>query len=238
MAPDFEYFLHLAPVSGFGHTLAGAFVLSLPLALLVLWLFHFCVKALAISLMPRSLQLWLLDCLAPFPFFEGTRFLLIVCSLLIGIATHIAWDSFTHSGAWIVQHWSFLSETSKLPMLGAVQNYKILQHVSTALGLTVLCIWFIHWCRNTPFASPVLLSGLRRFSASRKLFVVAQIIVIALAGVFVRIAASLDLSAHSLSFATFAGKAICTFIALIWWQLVIYGILSRTRQGFRPAEPL
>jgi hypothetical protein len=43
-APDFEYFLRLSPDDGFGHTLLGTFVLTLPLALLVLWLFHTFVK--------------------------------------------------------------------------------------------------------------------------------------------------------------------------------------------------
>jgi Domain of unknown function (DUF4184) len=38
-APDFEYFLRCSPDDGFGHTLLGTFVLTLPLALLVLWLF-------------------------------------------------------------------------------------------------------------------------------------------------------------------------------------------------------
>jgi Domain of unknown function (DUF4184) len=41
-APDFEYFLRLSPDDGFGHTLLGTFVLTLPLALLAP-LSNFCI---------------------------------------------------------------------------------------------------------------------------------------------------------------------------------------------------
>lgn len=52
-APDFEYFLRLAPKGGFGHTLLGMFVLDLPVALLVVWLFHRFAK--------EPLYVWLPD---------------------------------------------------------------------------------------------------------------------------------------------------------------------------------
>ena len=55
-APDFEYFLRLAPDGRFGHTLLGSFALTLPLALLVLWLFHTLVKVPLVQLLPEAIQ--------------------------------------------------------------------------------------------------------------------------------------------------------------------------------------
>ena len=40
MAPDFEYFLRLAPQGRYFHSLPGLFLCTLPVAFAVLWLFH------------------------------------------------------------------------------------------------------------------------------------------------------------------------------------------------------
>lgn len=93
-APDFEYFLRLAPDDGFGHTLLGVFVLTLPLALLVLWLFHDFVKLPLARLLPDAIQCRLTGHLEEFRFRGTGRFTLIVGSILLGIATHLVWDSF------------------------------------------------------------------------------------------------------------------------------------------------
>lgn len=238
MAPDFEYFLRLSPSIGFGHTPLGSLVLTIPLALLVLWLFHYCVKALAISLMPRGVQQRLVDKLTPFPFFGGSRFSLILLSLLIGIATHLAWDSFTHPHSWLTEHWNFLRQLSTLPIVGPVPHYKVLQHLSTLLGLAVLCAWFAHWYGETPPSHFPPQLALRRFSASRKLFIVTQITVIAIAASFVRVVVAFESSAQQPTLESMAGEAVCTFIALAWWQLVAYGLVSRNRQRFLQARPL
>jgi len=235
MAPDFEYFLRLAPSSGYGHTLIGAITLTLPLGLLVLWLFQISVKPLAISLMPRDLQLRLLGSLARFSFLGTSRLPLILASLLVGIATHLAWDNFTHPHTWLNRHWAFLQDLSTLPIVGPVPHYKILQHLSTLLGLGLLCAWFANWYRTTAPVVAAWPPGLRRFSAARKAYTVIQIVVIATAGSFVRVLASLDANSNPSSQhqtpEALAGQAICAFIALVWWQLVAYGILTRARRN-------
>ena len=130
MAPDFEYFLRFSPGGGFGHTFAGAFLLSLPLALLVLWIFHAIVKAPLIRLFPEGIRMRLGAQMGRFSFGGMKRFLLIVISLLIGIATHIVWDSFTHQYTWLSDHWPLLRQTVHLPVLGWLPLYKILQYIS------------------------------------------------------------------------------------------------------------
>jgi hypothetical protein len=69
-----------------------------------------------------------------FHFGGRANILLILASLLLGIATHVVWDSFTHLGTWPYRHMEALRRLIHLPMVGWVQFYKILQHSSTILG--------------------------------------------------------------------------------------------------------
>jgi Domain of unknown function (DUF4184) len=148
-APDFEYFLRLSPDDGFGHTLLGTFVLTLPLALLVLWLFHAFVKLPVTRLLPDAIQRRLANHLDEFGFGGVARFALIVGSILLGMATHLAWDSFTHRNTWPYRHWSILSQTFHVPMVGAIPFYKVFQHGSTIIGIAVLSTWLVFRYRAT-----------------------------------------------------------------------------------------
>jgi hypothetical protein len=108
LAPDFEYFLRLSPDDGFGRTLVGTFALTLPLALLVLWLFHTFVKRPVAGLLPDAIQRRLTNHVPEFTFRGPVRFALIVNSILLGIVTHLVWDSFTHANTWPYRHWPVL----------------------------------------------------------------------------------------------------------------------------------
>ncbi len=55
-APDFEYFLRVTHSGRFGHTLVGSFVFTLPVALVVLWIFHTFVKVPVTMLLPDAIQ--------------------------------------------------------------------------------------------------------------------------------------------------------------------------------------
>src|SRR5277367_2533888 len=93
MAPDFEYFLRMSPQDRYGHTLTGLFLFTLPLALLTLWLFHAYVKAPFIEVMPSGLERRLAPGASKFRFGGAAQFALIIASLLVGIGTHLIWDS-------------------------------------------------------------------------------------------------------------------------------------------------
>ena len=148
-APDFEYFLRLAPNGRLGHTLPGTFILTLPAALLVLWIFHSLVKRPATMLMPDALRNRLVNHLGDFRFGGASRFLLILASLLLGIATHLLWDSFTHAGTWLYIHWPLLRASVNLPVLGPIPCYKVFQHGSTIVGTGVVVAWLISWYRSS-----------------------------------------------------------------------------------------
>ena len=233
-APDFEYFIRLAPRGGFGHTLLGAFVLSLPLALLVLWIFHAFVKRPLTSLMPNGIQDRLASYLDKFRLFGSRRFAWIVISILLGIATHIFWDSFTHPTMWLYRHWSFLRQTLRLPMVGPVLYYQLFQHSSTILGLGILGAWLLHWYRATVSGDQ---SRIGRLSRAHRLFITAVIATIALLGAAIRAIVGVGPPFHHGALEGFVGVAVCTFIALTWWQLVAYGLFSALRKSSKAKAP-
>jgi hypothetical protein len=227
-APDFEYFLRLAPDRGFGHTLLGAFILSLPLALLVLWLFHGYVKLAAVGLLPKSVQVRLTNHLGEFRFGGVARFALVVASVLIGIATHLTWDSFTHRDTWVFRHWSLLGRLVDAPFLGSVPMYKILQHGSTVVGLVILPTWLAVWYRST---QPAAHAPKNSASIVPKIAIIAGVTTVALGGGTIRAVLQTGVARNYRPDKQFVGVLMVTAIALLWWQLVAYGVLLRTIRG-------
>ncbi|WP_409331930.1 DUF4184 family protein [Trujillonella humicola] len=70
----------------------------------------------------------------------------VVLSLLIGVLSHVLWDSFTHGDGWVVQRVALLRE----PVLGSVELGRLLQHLSTVLGGAAVLVWGLrrHWRRR------------------------------------------------------------------------------------------
>ena len=71
----------------------------------------------------------------------------IALSELVGLATHLAWDAFTHSDGWVARRWS--------PLQGAVAGHLVvdwLQAASSVVGLAVVTIWLVIQWRREPAA--------------------------------------------------------------------------------------
>ncbi len=230
MAPDFEYFIRIAPAGRSGHTFPGILLITLPIALLILWIFQRFVKRPVANLLPTGIQSRLSRHLGPFPFFGASRFALIVISILVGIATHILWDSFTHVNTWLYELWPLLHEPVYVPVLGTLPVYKALQHGSTVAGLFVLFLWLALWYRRSnpvPIRQPILPS-------SRRITVISVVIAMAVFGGILR--AGLEHGVpSSTTFRGFIIDFVVTSVALMWWQLVAYGVLSNLRGETTPA---
>jgi len=233
LAPDFEYFLQLMPRGGFGHTLPGVFVLDLPLALLVLWMFQGYLKVPLTLLLPDGFQRRVAPYLGEFRFFGWRRFALIVASILLGVATHLVWDSFTHPGMGLYQHWHFLSRTVQLPLVGTVQYCKVFQHASTVFGIGVLVVWFACWYRVT---APCNEARSGRLTTAQRARVILFVAAIAVLGGLLHPILSIGLPTGVAAIQRFTGQAVATAIALVWWQLVAFGFFT-TRRMRRESEP-
>jgi hypothetical protein len=147
MAPDLPYFVPVRPFSGgwFASLLSGVasheftqiLTVGLPLALALAGYLAFVAKPLRWSL-PEA---WVPDrsALLLRPPSRVHLVLWTFHSLLIGLLTHLLWDSFTHSTGWFVQH---LPALSLAPVAG-MPIYRIIQHLSTLAGLSVLVLWYV-----------------------------------------------------------------------------------------------
>jgi len=226
MAPDFQYFLRFSVTGRFGHTIPGVFIFTLPTALLALWIFHRFVKLPVVRLLPQAIQSRLTAQFGRFRFLGVTRFALIALSVLVGIATHILWDSFTHVNTWLYKHWLLLREPIDVPVLGRLPLYKVLQHGSTVIGLCALLVWLVLWYRRTnpsPIREPLLAS-------SRRIAVVMVLMALAGLGASIRTLWEHGFLADGAS-RRFVGDFVVTSVALIWWELVAYGVFRTLREG-------
>ncbi|MBV9624331.1 MAG: DUF4184 family protein [Acidobacteria bacterium] len=228
LAPDFEYFLRFQPDGRFGHTVLGALCLTLPSALVVLWMFHAILKRPTARLLPDAVQRRLENQLDEFRFGGAGRFFLIVASIVVGISTHIFWDSFTHSGSWWPRHSTFLQQHVPFPLLGRETLFRVLQHLSTIAGLAVVTAWLTVWYRSTlPSTEPLDVA----ISAKRKALTWAALSSIALLGALGHAFFVIGIPVERDSAKLFLGSAVVTGIALLWWQLVLYGIWSSRKNA-------
>ena len=221
LAPDFRYFLNLAPRSHIGHSFKGIFIFCLPVGLAVLWIFQQIMKRPLISLAPRSHQERLIPLTKPFSWGGPRRFALIVASLLVGAISHLAWDAFTHDRGLVVRN----VPDMRVPLeeFGTHRPlYNVLQHGSTLLGLAFLIFWYWRWFKRTP-PQPVPLY--LQISTGKKRWIVGSILAlsISLAAVY-----AYFYSYHISSFGLFVGAFVVTCVSLIylstlgfslWWHL-------------------
>lgn len=141
IVPDFEYFLKMSAGGEHGHTLAGMFYFDLPLGCMLALVFHMFIKDTLIDNSPRFIQqrfgvLRQVDFLSYFK----KKYWIVGYSILLGAATHLLWDSFTHSGGFGVEQIEFLSKT-RIPFQGV--KYPLwysLQHFFSVVGLLILII--------------------------------------------------------------------------------------------------
>lgn len=227
-SPDFEYFLRLTPEGRFGHTLLGAFVLDLPLALLVLWLFYSFVKLPLLKLLPDAVMRRLVDHLHEFHFGGAARLALIASSALAGVMTHLAWDSLTHPNTWPYRHWRVFAQPVNLPIVGLLPFYKVLQHGSTIIGLSIFATWLAAWYRGCELSGQDLRNLL---SPMQKVGISAAVLSVAAAGAITRAILVVGVPAGHPAERRFVGVLVVAVVALVWWQLLAYGIfLSRENQ--------
>ena len=145
IAPDLHYFVGVDHHFQATHTIAGAFYICLPSALAVLWLFQRVLKLPLISLAPERLQSRLARFAEPFRFGPAKRFIWILISLLLGIFSHLLWDSFTHGGGYMAQHIAALRTVPFARYEIYRPLYNLLQHLSSLLGVGILVSAYYRW---------------------------------------------------------------------------------------------
>ncbi|HTE33755.1 MAG TPA: DUF4184 family protein [Chryseolinea sp.] len=144
MAPDFEYFFKMSVNSRHSHAVAGLFYFDLPVTFLLGWLFHAVVKKNLLANMPIIIQQKLQGVLlADWKPMLWNRGFIYACSALLGAASHIFWDGFTHNNTFFTSNID-LYQGTYIPYEGVKYPlFYALQHISTAVGLLILATYLL-----------------------------------------------------------------------------------------------
>jgi hypothetical protein len=135
MTPDFEYLLRLEPRSLWSHTIPGLVVFCLPVGLLT-W-----IGWEQVARRPTRDLMALADDRGPLPL-SPESVSRAVLAVLVGAVTHLAWDSFTHSGRLGAMLIPQLEAEAWRIGTYSLRWFSVLQHASTIAGAIVLGVWF------------------------------------------------------------------------------------------------
>lgn len=141
MAPDFEFFLRITLYGIWSHNLKGIFFFDLPVAIILIFIFHIWVRDTLLIYLPKQITI-------RFQKFKGFDFvdyfkenyLTVVLSTLLGILTHFCWDNFTHEPNYVSPfYFEILESDIKIGGFN-LKLYSFLQILSSFLGLA----WFLY----------------------------------------------------------------------------------------------
>jgi hypothetical protein len=225
MAPDFLYVMGSVKYRDMGHVFPGIVEFTFPASLAALWMFQNVIKRPVIGLLPTGMQLRLRDQMSSFAFGPLSRFLAILGSIILGIASHIVWDSFTHSQTWTYRHIQWLHRWVHVPFDGMMTLTAFLQYGSSVFGLLALAVWVLLWYQRTPASELAAKYPPRsRFSLALAMFGIAAIAALFRAFVLVGVPV-FHSNAHS-----FLLVFSITGLAVAFWQLLLYCVLVSTYQ--------
>jgi Domain of unknown function (DUF4184) len=150
--PDAGYLI--PQTSDLSHEVLGSIAYGLPVGGLVLMAFY-ALRMPVVVRMPRALRRSLIPvCQRPL----GPVWIAVV-SLIIGIWTHILWDSITHNDGWLVQQVPFLL-TPVLQFSGRTARVvNVLWYVSSIVGAGWLFLAFEKWKRDAVTAAGGTVEG-------------------------------------------------------------------------------
>lgn len=151
LTPDFEYFIRMRIESKYSHTIEGLFWFDLPIGFILALIFHSIVKQNLFDNIPMFLK----SRVAIYAQFDWNEYLkrnwlVVIISILIGAASHLFWDSFTHEKGYFVQSIFRLQNTVVFSNL-QIPIFKIIQHFSTLLGGLIIALKIYKLPKINPF---------------------------------------------------------------------------------------
>jgi len=139
MSPDFAYFVEDGP-GLLSHSIPGLFKFCWPLGLLIWVVYVQLLETPTLALLPDGWR-------GVFPRSERAitlrNFALASVAVVLGAATHILWDGFTHAKTPVVHQLPFLDSTQVEFFGKQFPLYRFLQHLSTVVGLVALTAWAV-----------------------------------------------------------------------------------------------
>ena len=126
----------------FSHTFLGSIGFCLPLGFILL-MASYSLRLALVRTLPNPHR----DALLPLGGGRTCSLWTCVISLLIGIWTHIAWDSLTNSDRWLGQHWAFLRSRIELGSM-EFEVCRLLWLLSSVGGMLVLFVAYLKFLKH------------------------------------------------------------------------------------------
>lgn len=149
LAPDLAYVLPIEVPRYMRHNIVGVFAFATPVAVIGLWLHYtFVARALEALTSPR-----LAGTEPRFRFWPAKRLAALVAAAVVGAATHVFIDEWTHYYGWVAKALPVLRDPLPLPWPEPLPGYKALQYGLSGIG-TVVLAWISRgwlgeaWTRN------------------------------------------------------------------------------------------
>ena len=176
MAPDFPYFMPLGLERMDTHSVSGLFGFCWPASLFCWLLYVHVLERPTVALLPDRWR-------AAFPASDREVSIRVLAwaslAVLVGGTTHIVWDSFTHSGSWVVAAFSFLRIEIAEWNGHAIHIYWLLQHLSSVLGLAILAAWAAIQLQRSPVtvdSRPAAADTVPRLSTGQRLAAIGALL--------------------------------------------------------------
>ncbi|GAC1647331.1 MAG: hypothetical protein NVS9B15_05860 [Acidobacteriaceae bacterium] len=143
-------------------------------------------------------------------------------SVLLGIATHIFWDGFTHEATWATAIWPALEHPLRVPLLGPRSIAHLLQWASSVFGMLAIIWWARNWYAHAEPAFEV-----RATEPHRLRSVAARASVLALGVSVVRALMFTGDPVDDHSIRKFCILVIVDIVGLLWWFLLAAGVVRK-----------
>lgn len=138
MVPDMEYFVWLKNGSYLSHSWIGIPFFNLPMTFIIAFMWHGFMRHSLVTkwpfIKPEYLKLEIPD----FPTYLRKNFIGFTFSAIVGIMSHLLWDSFSHAKGHIAVHYiPFLIKKIDIAGITTRPCY-IIWHISTIIGLILI----------------------------------------------------------------------------------------------------
>ena len=217
MAPDFVYFFSFGVSGSFSHSLPGILIYCLPAGAFVYAIYYSLLRDPFLAWAPPAISARM-DWKVEWKWRSTREAWVVLASLALGAASHIAWDAFTHANTLPVNHFDLLRSTISVDRY-EVPLFKVLQHVSTLVGFVVITAYALGWYSGSTPAEPFPAS----LSVKQRLAVLAAVAAAsaagAVSGLLLRRAFSIE---HGLFIAVVSGMAtaaLAIVLLCVGWHL-------------------
>jgi len=129
VSPDFEYFIRFRLKSDYSHDLILGILFNLPIAIII---YLISKSKITEIILKHTTQ----KCHTLYSNIEYKNKWVVFLSIILGMYTHILWDTLTHFNPFTANNFTLLSKQINFGD-SQVNVYRILQHLSNLLGATV-----------------------------------------------------------------------------------------------------